>query len=486
MKHQRHLKFGYGMGAVGKDMVYALVSGFILIYYNTVLGIPGWFTGVMMMAARVFDAVNDPLMGVIVEKTNSKYGKYRPWILSGSVLNAFLLYALFAMPKSVTGGGLYALATVLYVLWGVTYTLMDIPFWSMIPAITEPGKERENLSVVGRTLASVGYAIPTVATALFVSSFTNIRDGYRIFALIVALFFVVAEVICVLLVREKKVEKQKTVSIKQMFSALLANDQALVVVIGIVVFNASLYLTTQLAGYFFMYDMGNYGLLSLFSGVGGAIQILAMASLPMLRKKWSAKSILTGALTITIIGYVYLFVLSAMGIRNLILLCSAAGIIYIGFGLATVLTTIFLADSVDYGEYKNGIRNESVIFSMQTFVVKLASAISVLIAGVGISVIGLKTSAFSSEEISAMTAKAAKAVGATAVPEKLQAVLEATSKALPTPQTPGALLGLRILMMVVPMVGLLFAMVYMRRRYKLDEKENARIAAILRERREKA
>ena len=98
MNESGRQKLGYGLGAVGKDMVYALVSGFILIYYNTVLGIPAWFTGVMMMAARVFDAFNDPLMGVIVDKTNSKHGKYRPWILSGSVLNAFLLYALFAVP----------------------------------------------------------------------------------------------------------------------------------------------------------------------------------------------------------------------------------------------------------------------------------------------------------------------------------------------------------------------------------------------------
>lgn len=143
MNETKLRKLGFGMGAIGKDMVYALVSGFILIYYNTVLQIPAWFTGVMMMAARVFDAFNDPLMGVIVERTQTRHGKYRPWIMSGTVLNAFLLYALFAVPESMQGTGLYAYATVIYVLWGVTYTLMDIPFWSMIPAITRPGKDRE-------------------------------------------------------------------------------------------------------------------------------------------------------------------------------------------------------------------------------------------------------------------------------------------------------------------------------------------------------
>ena len=349
----------------------------------------------------------------------------------------------------MSGNGLYAYATVIYVLWGVTYTLMDIPFWSMIPAITSQGKERENLSVIGRSCASVGYAVPTVATALFVSSVgSSERQGYAIFAAIVAVFFVIAEVVCVLLVREKQTVKQETVSVKQMLSALLQNDQALVVVVGIVVFNASLYLTTQLAGYFFKYDMGDYSLLSLFGGVGGAIQILAMASLPILRKRWSTKTILTGAISTTIVGYLFLFCLSVAGSRSIVLMCVAAGIVYVGFGLATVLTTIFLADSVDYGEWKTGTRNESVIFSLQTFVVKLASAISVLIAGVGISVIGLNT--------------ADDAVA----------------------QTASALMGLRVLMMFVPVLGLVFAVLFLRKRYKLDEKLNARIAAELQQRKQ--
>ena len=149
-------KIGYGIGAMGKDVVYAFVSGFILYYYNTVLGISGTFTGVMMMAARVFDAFNDPLMGVVVEKTNTRMGKFRPWILTGTVTNALILYGMFAMPRSVQGTAMLVYASAAYVLWGVTYTLMDIPFWSMIPAITKAGRERESVSVIGRTCAAVG------------------------------------------------------------------------------------------------------------------------------------------------------------------------------------------------------------------------------------------------------------------------------------------------------------------------------------------
>lgn len=445
MKGTAKQALGYGLGAVGKDMVYALVSGFILYYYNDILGISGTFTGVMMMAARVFDAFNDPLMGVVVEKTNTPFGKFRPWIFTGTVTNALILYGMFAMPASLTGTAMLVYASAAYVLWGVTYTLMDIPFWSMIPAITSSGKERENLSVIGRTCAAVGYAVPTVLTMLLVVRLgSGEREGFAIFAAAVAVVFVVTELVCVALVREKPTERQKAATVKEMFSALIHNDQAMVVVVGIVVFNASLYLTTQLAVYFFKYDIGNSDLFSLFGTVGGVGQILSMVSLPLLRRRWGGKQILVGALGVTIAGYLALFALSMAGVRAVAPLAATAFVIYIGFGLATVLTTVFLADTVDYGEYKTGSRNESVVFSMQTFVVKLASAVSVLIAGVGIDLIGLDDTA--------------------------------------AVQTESTLLGLRLLMVALPVAGLVFSILYFVRKYRLTEAENARISEALRQR----
>lgn len=444
MKGTAKQALGYGVGAVGKDMVYALVSGFILYYYNDILGISGTFTGVMMMAARVFDAFNDPLMGVVVEKTNTPFGKFRPWIVTGTLTNALILYGMFAMPASVTGTAMLVYASAAYVLWGVTYTLMDIPFWSMIPAITSSGKERENLSVIGRTCAAVGYAVPTVLTMLLVVRLgSGEREGFAIFAAAVAVVFVVAELVCVALVREKPAERQKTATVKEMFSALIHNDQAMVVVVGIVVFNASLYLTTQLAVYFFKYDIGNSDLFSLFGTVGGVGQILSMVSLPLLRQRWGGKQILAGALGVTIAGYLALFALSMAGVRAVAPLAATAFVIYIGFGLATVLTTVFLADTVDYGEYKTGSRNESVVFSMQTFVVKLASAVSVLIAGIGIDLIGLDDTA--------------------------------------AVQSESTLLGLRLLMVGLPVLGLVFSILYFMKKYRLTEAETARISEALRQ-----
>lgn len=89
-------KAAFGIGAVGKDMVYALSASYVMYYYQDVLGLPATFVGLILMIARVFDAFNDPFMGVLVAKTRTRWGRFRPWILSGTVLNAVVLYALFA------------------------------------------------------------------------------------------------------------------------------------------------------------------------------------------------------------------------------------------------------------------------------------------------------------------------------------------------------------------------------------------------------
>ncbi len=441
-------KVSYGVGAVGKDMVYAFVSGFLMYYYNTVLGISATFIGLLFMVARIFDAVNDPFMGIVVEKTRTRFGKFRPWLMIGTLVNALVLYAMYSVPSGLEGNSLLIYISVAYILWGMTYTVMDIPYWSMIPAITEPGKDRENISVIARSCAGVGFAIPTALTLVLVPILggEDERLGFSRVAICICIIFIVTIGFTVKNVKEKFESKEKALTVKQMFVSLFRNDQAIVVVIAIIFFNASLYLTNQLAIYFFKYDIGNVALFGLFATVGGAVQILSMVSLPLIRKKFECKKILIGAIMTTLVGYAMLFILGTLNIQNIILLCIAAVIIFFGFGLATVLTTIFLADTVDYGEWKNGQRNESIVFSLQTFVVKLASAISVLIAGVGLDLIKLDQNA--------------------------------------AVQTASTLGGLRVIMIVLPMVGLIVSIFFFTSKYKLTEVRMDEIVSDLKARRE--
>ena len=159
-------KFAYGIGAVGKDMVYMLSAAYILYYYQDIMGVGAIAMGIILLVARVFDAFNDPIMGVIVAKTKTKWGKFRPWLMIGTLTNAIMLYLMFAAPPALNGGGLVAYAAVTYILWGMTYTMMDIPYWSMIPAFTEAGKEREGLSALAKILRRCWFRIDLY------------RDGY--------------------------------------------------------------------------------------------------------------------------------------------------------------------------------------------------------------------------------------------------------------------------------------------------------------------
>ena len=432
-------KVAYGTGAVGKDMVYALVAGFLMYYYNDTLGISATFIGVLFMASRLFDAFNDPIMGVVVDKTKTKIGKFRPWLIVGTLLNAIILIFMFRVPESFSGKSLLMYTSVAYLFWGITYTMMDIPYWSMIPALTSPGKERENLSVIARSCAGFGYAIPIGLTMVLVPILGNDNErlGFSYFAIIIAVIFVITIGITTAFVKEDPKKQIKSPTVKEMFKSLLSNDQAMIVVVAIVMFNTSLYLTQQLAVYFFKYDIGNAALFGIFGTVGGLAQIIAMTLLPVLRKKYDCKQLLTRSIATTLVGYSMLLILGILSIKNMALLSIAAIIIFMGFGLATVLTTIFLADTVDYGEYKNGQRSESVIFSLQTFVVKLGSAVSVLIAGIGIDVIKLDKDALT--------------------------------------QSAQTLAGLRFLMIVLPMFGLLMTIIFFNKKYKLTESKLSEI-----------
>lgn len=395
-------KAAYGLGAVGKDMVYMLSASYILYYYQDILGVSAVAMGVILLIARVFDAFNDPIMGAVVAKTKTRWGKFRPWLFIGTVTNAVVLYFMFAAPPSLDGSGLVAYAAVTYILWGVTYTMMDIPYWSMVPAFTEAGKEREGLSALARSCAGVGSALISIITVAAVAALGKIfagadaadqvieRTGFQYFALIIAILFVVFTIITCVVIKEKSTVEVKSASVKDMFKALIQNDQAMTMVIAIVLVNSAVYITSNLLIYFFKYDIAgdnwrdNY---TLFNTFGGGCQILAMMILfPLLRKFFNTMKIFYICAGSAVFGYLVLLVEALLGNKNVFLFLIPGFFIMAAVGMLNVIVTVFLANTVDYGELKNNRRDESVIFSMQTFVVKLASGVAALIASIALSV----------------------------------------------------------------------------------------------------
>lgn len=371
-------------------MVYALSASYVMYYYQDVLGLPATFVGLILMIARVFDAFNDPFMGVLVAKTRTRWGRFRPWILSGTVLNAVVLYALFAAPV-LEGADMMVYFSVIYILWGVTYTMMDIPYWSMIPAVTRTPADRENLSVVGRTCAGVGSALIAMFTMLLVGALggESERTGFRWIALLVAVIFVVTEAICCASVKETGSAEIKTATVGEMFKALFSNDQALVVVGSIVLINSALYLTSNFIIYFFKYDFGGTGwkrqLHTVLDHRRCGTDPRHDGPLSGAAQKLSNTAVFTVSLGLALGGYAVLLLLCLTGFSgSLALLCVPGVVVFACNGMLSVLTTLFLSNSVDYGQLKTGRREESVIFSMQTFVVKAASGVAVFLTGIGL------------------------------------------------------------------------------------------------------
>lgn len=449
------VKASYGLGAIGKDMVYMLSASYILYYYQDLLKINAIVMGTILLIARIFDAFNDPVMGILVAKTKTRWGKFRPWLLIGTITNAIVLYFLFAAPPALTGGGMVAYAAIAYILWGITYTMMDIPFWSMIPAFTQGGKEREKLTTLARSCAGVGSALITVITMMCVAALGGGDEivGFKRFALIIAALFVIFIVITCLAFKERATVNIEAPTVKQMFSALLHNDQAIAVVIAIVLINGALYLTSNLVIYFFKYDLGGENWRSaftLFNAFGGAIQILSMMIFyPVFRKFMDSIKIFYVSIGLAIVGYGVLFVIMCMNPGSVFALFVPAFFVFMAFGMLTVLTTVFLANSVDYGEYKNNRRDESVIFSMQTFVVKLASGVAVMLASVCLSLFNISQ-------------------------DTGDAVVQAAGSS--------SLMGLRLTMSVVPVIGVLVAMLVFRKKYILTDAKMEEISRLLKER----
>lgn len=453
-------KTSYGLAAVGKDLCYMLSASYVLYYFQDIMGVSAAAMGVILLVARVFDAFNDPIMGIITAKTKTRWGKFRPWLFIGTVLNAVILYVMFSAPPSLSPSGMTAYAAVFYILWGTTYTMMDIPFWSMIPAFTEGGKERENLTTLARSCAGVGSALITIVTIIAVQALGagNERIGFSRFALVIAAVFVLFETIAVITIKEKSTVDVKTTSVGDMFKALIHNDQTMVVVLAIVLVNTAVYITSNLVIYFFKYDVGGdawYNSYTIFNTFGGAVSILSMMVLfPLLRKFFSTTKVFYIGTGSAIVGYLTLIAIAFLTpMDNVYLLLIPGFLIFAANGILTVLVTVFLANTVDYGELQNGTRDESVVFSMQTFVVKLASGIAALAASLTLSINHIQKGGTDATDAAVVIDQAART-------------------------------GLRLSMTIIPIILMVIAILIFAKKFILTEEKVAEITEELHERRQ--
>ncbi|MBR2134082.1 MAG: MFS transporter [Eubacterium sp.] len=388
-------KIGYGVGAVGLDLSYGLFYSFLSYYLSSVLGLKEAFLLLLTPIARIWDGINDPMMGTIVDNTRTKHGKYRPWIIIGAICNAVVLFLLFTS-FGMSGTKLYIYIGVMYILWGMTNTMADIPYWSMVPSFTTDPKDRNMVSTVARTFSGLGQGIITVATPIILPMLSTgmttdkgySASGFSRWSGICAVLLVIFSTICVLTTKEKNVvygEKTKF-SFKKIFKVLAGNDQLIVFMVFAMLSNAGWYLTSGTAVYYFSDVLEKPTAQSLFQTIGAVGSVLGLLVIPVLSNWMSKKRIYQISLIATILGYILMYIFGPV-MKQTLLLDIAYVISSTGIASMFVGQTIFLADIVDYGEYKNGERNESITFSMKGFLQKLAYTIQTIILFGGLKLV---------------------------------------------------------------------------------------------------
>ena len=440
-------RYTFGLGTVGRDMLYSLVSMYLIFYLTDILRLPDsmlWWLTAILLAARIFDAVNDPIMGVIVDNTDSRFGKFKPWIAAGALFTGIFTVMMYT-DFGLDGAPYLIMFTVIYLLWDVSFTANDIGYWSMLPSLSMDQKEREKIGAFARICADVGLfavvvGIVPVTNALG-SVLGSMKKAYFVFTVIISLLMIGGQCITLFGVKEFKgvFKKEEQTTLGGMVRAIFKNDQLLFTVIAMALFMIGYSTTTSFGLYYFKYAYGDENMYPVFALVLGISQIIALAVFPLFRKKFERKALYAGATALVVAGYM-IFFFSPMDMRFI----GAAGVlVFLGEAFIQILMLMFLSDTIEYGQWKLGRRNDSVTLSLQPFINKIGNAIASGIVGATVIISGIS-----------------QAASAADVTEEGLVILKAA-------------------MFILPLICILAGYVVYRLKYKIDSKMYSQILADL-------
>jgi melibiose permease/lactose/raffinose/galactose permease len=478
-KVSKRTKYIYAGSGVGRDMMYALYSNFLLIFFIEAIGVQDWelrMIGYVIAAARVWDAINDPMMGVIIDNTHTRFGKFKPWILIGAISSAIIFFSLFQNFR-LTGIAFVGVYGTLYFLSGMAFTMNDISYWSMYPSLTSNPKEREQIGSLARIFASIGMFIIIAAVPIIYQNASIGRTkAFGMIALVVCMIYLLSQVILFIFVKQPKnkiaeVNQQKT-TLKDMFKIIAKNDQLLVIIVAILLFNTGYFITAQLGLIFFNYDFNKYGggEFLIFSVILAVSQLSALSLFPVLAKKISRKRIFGIAILMIVVGYALFMSVNYVLPMNMLIIGLAGLVLFSGQGFIQVLVLVMLADTIEYGQWKIGTRNESVIFAINPFVTKMATAIQTLVLTQTLTRSGLN-----SQVINPTNDFVNQNPGVNN--DQIRAFIASRV-------TPEMLLSLRISMIVIPLILIVLLYIIYRWKYRIDDKLYAQITHDLSERAE--
>ncbi|MDY4208713.1 MAG: glycoside-pentoside-hexuronide (GPH):cation symporter [Eubacteriales bacterium] len=393
----------FSLGTIGRDFLYFLFNSFLMtfiLFTKTTDNKMLMVVGAIIVVARIFDALNDPIMGGIVENTRTKWGKYKPWQLLGAVLTGAVIISVFCV--KLDGWSYIGFLAFAYIMFSITFTMNDISYWGMLPSLTSDEHERNKLTSCAQLLASAGVGLASLLIPLFTTGSLakwGAPTGYKVIGIISAVLMVLFQLFTILGVKEKplppiKPDKSDRLTLKKMFQTIAKNDQLLWCALIMLIFSIG---TGVVGGglltMYVYFEFGYEGGYTLLIGLGyGIISTLFTATYPWLSKKFGRNKILYSAGIATIFGFALMLIFalaiptgapkSSEWFAKFILIAVAYTFIGYGAGFYMIMV-INMANTVEYNEWKYGQRNESLIFSLRPFTAKLSSALTqALVIGV--------------------------------------------------------------------------------------------------------
>ena len=463
-KQMKRNAYCFGLGTVGRDGVYTLISMYLITYLTEVVGLSDKnlaIIGTIMVICRVFDALNDPIMGTIVDNTKTRWGKFKPWIIFGTIVSGILAMMLFSDP-GLNESNFVVFIGITYLLWGMAYTTNDISYWSLMPAISKDQKVREKVGTVSRICANVGMFTVVVLYTMVPSLFgRSARESYGLFAIILVVVMWAFQFITVFGVREDRSElaTQERTGLKGMVEALVKNDQLMVAAAAMALFMIGYCTTTSFGVYYFKYAYKNEGTYMVFAAVLGVAQLTALSVFPKFSERFTRRQLYFGAMLAVVISYVAFF----FSFEKLPIIVLAGLVLFFAQAFIQLLMLLFLADAVEYGQWKLGRRNESVSFAVQPFINKLGGAVGTGVVTFTLILSGINDVSLQVAELDPVTQAA-----------QIAALINGIA--------PGQIWTLKAFMMLLPLACILVGFIIYYKNFKIDETLYAQIISDLEKR----
>lgn len=415
---------GYLVGMFGQNLIYNIVATGLYFYFQNVICLPAMALGWIMTIARIWDAINDPMMGTIVDKTHSKWGKCRPYLIIFPAIIGVITILTFINGNYAEASStaqkvlIVGWAAVSYIAWGMCFTVCDIPLWGITSLMTEDENDRSKILGLARMVAGVGgigVLVVQVAQAL-AGAFNG--DMQKAFIVTVVIMTVIATILfefAGIFTRERVEKSEKSYTFKENFQIMFGNKPFRQILIsGILRSPIQLLMIVAMTLVTYYYANGNImnilktnedgsiaGIdFKILIGLGSVAvglfvgQFVAMGVTPLIIKKVEKKTLYNIYSIAGAVPFALIFVFFKVSGGDL---TSTAWSIVIGicmlfasasFGGINVLQSVMIADCVDYEEYYNGVRTDGVFFSGQSFITKLAAGISTIISSAVYAFVG--------------------------------------------------------------------------------------------------